>query len=89
MDPSAPIQLANIFDTVGKRTFSKIRKLTQFKGDTLKASEDIALQSREILQTFVWSRTCPHHTNVCKVRRLYEAISPLVFTQSPHSILES
>ena len=32
----------------------KIKRLTKFKGDTLKASEDNALQSREILQTLVW-----------------------------------
>ena len=56
MDPSTPIQSANIFKTVGKSTFSKIRQLTQFKGDTLKAREGIAPQSREML---VWARTCP------------------------------
>lgn len=55
MDPSTPIQSANIFKTVGKSTFSKIRQLTQFKGDTLKA-RGIAPQSREM---FVWARTCP------------------------------
>ena len=48
MDPSTPIQSANIFKTVGKSTFSKIRQLTQFKGDTLKAREGIAPQSREM-----------------------------------------
>ena len=33
----------------------KIWKLTKFKGDTLKASEDIVSQSRrEIFLTFVW-----------------------------------
>lgn len=67
MDPSTPIQLANILDTVRKSTFSKIRKRAQFKGDTLKASDDIAPQSREM---FVWARTYSHHTNVCKIRRL-------------------
>ena len=56
MDPSTPIQSANIFKTVGKSTFSKIRQLTQFKGDNLKAREGIAPQSREM---FVWARTCP------------------------------
>lgn len=56
MDPSTPIQSANIFKTVGKSTFSKIRQLTQFKGDTLKAREGIAPQSGEM---FVWARTCP------------------------------
>ena len=56
MDPSTPIQSANIFKTVGKSTFSKIRQLTQFKGDTLKAREGIVPPSREM---FVWARTCP------------------------------
>lgn len=56
MDPSTPIQLANILDTVRKSTFSEIRKLTQFKGNTLKAREGIAPQSREM---FVWARNCP------------------------------
>ena len=33
----------------------KIRKLTKFKGDTLKASEGLVAQSRrEIFLTFVW-----------------------------------
>ena len=43
---------------------AQIRKLTKFKCNTLKASEHIFPQSREILQTFVWwgARTCPHHT---------------------------
>ena len=31
----------------------KIRERTTFKDDTLNVSEDIALQTREILQTFV------------------------------------
>ena len=56
MDPSIPIQSANILDTVRKSTFSKIRKRAQFKGDTLKASDDIAPQSRKM---FVWARTFP------------------------------
>ena len=30
-----------------------LRKLTKLKGDNLKASQDIAPQSRNILQTFV------------------------------------
>ena len=48
----------------------KIWKLTKFKGDTLKASEDIVSQSRrEIFLTFVWwggggAQICPLLTNV-------------------------
>ena len=56
MDPSTPIESVNILNTVGNSTFSKIRKLTQFKGDTFKAREGIAPQSREM---FVWARTRP------------------------------
>ena len=46
----------------------EIRERTTFKADTLKASEEISPQSREILQTFVRcrARICPDHTNVCK-----------------------
>ena len=32
----------------------KISKLTKFESDMSEVSEDIALQSRKILQTFVW-----------------------------------
>ena len=78
MDPSAPIQLANILDSVGKSTFSKIRKRTQFKGDRLKASEDIA---HKVAKCLYGHELAPHQTNVCKIRRLYGAISPLVFNQ--------
>ena len=53
----------------------KICKLTTFKGDTLKASEDLVAQSRrEIFLTFVWwgggggggggAQICPLLTNV-------------------------
>ena len=42
----------------------KINKIAKFESDTSLASEDIALQSREILQTFLWwgAQTCnpPH-----------------------------
>ena len=48
----------------------KIRKLTKFKGDTLKASEGLVAQSRrEIFLTFVWwgggggAQICPLLTN--------------------------
>ena len=39
----------------------EIRERTTFKADTLKASEEISPQSREILQTFVRcrARICP------------------------------
>ena len=39
----------------------KISKIAKFESDLLKTNEDIASQSREILQTFVrWgSQTCP------------------------------
>ena len=47
MDPSTPIQSANIFKTVGKSTFSKIRQLTQFKGDTLLKREKVLLHKVE------------------------------------------
>ena len=55
-----------------------LRKLTKLKGDNLKASQDIAPQSRNILQTFVWSyivwvRACPQYTNAKnKIRRFAE-----------------
>ena len=32
----------------------KISKIAKFESDLLKTNEDIASQSREILQTFVW-----------------------------------
>ena len=45
----------------------KISKIAEFESDLLKNNENIAPQSREILQTFVWWRVelAPHHhTNV-------------------------
>lgn len=43
----------------------KICKLTKCKGDTLKASEDLAAQSRrEIFLTFVWWRRGGGGTNL-------------------------
>ena len=62
----------------------KISTLTKIKGDTWKASEDIVLQSRGILQTFVWCghELAPHHTNVCKILRLCGATPSLVFSKS-------
>ena len=44
-----------------------ISKIAEFESDLLKTNEDIAAQSREILQTFVWwcmDKLAPHHTNV-------------------------
>ena len=39
----------------------KISKIAKFESDLFKTNEDIAPQSREILQTFVWlgGGTCP------------------------------
>ena len=39
----------------------KISKIAKFECDLLKTSEDIASQTGEILQTFVWwgAQTCP------------------------------
>ena len=34
----------------------KMSKIAEFESDLLKTNEDIALQSREVLQTFVWWR---------------------------------
>ena len=39
-------------ETAGKRTLTL--EITRFKGDSSKESEEIALQSREILQAFVY-----------------------------------
>ena len=44
---------ANIYRRCWKEG-PKIRKLIKFNGDTSKDSQDIAPQSHEILQTFVW-----------------------------------
>ena len=67
----------------------KISKIAKFESDLLKTNEDIASQSREILQTFVWwgEQTChptppppplspPHHTNE-RLQSLLKAISSL------------
>ena len=60
--------------------------------DTSKETEDISLQSCEILQTFVWwggvggggglHESASHHTNVCKIPRLCAAVSSLVSNKS-------
>ena len=46
----------------------KISKIVKFESDLLKTNEDVASQSREILQTFVWwgAQTCPkQNKNIC------------------------
>ena len=67
-----------------------IRKTTKFESDTSWESEDMALQSCENLQIFVLlggggggqERGSQHLTNVCKISRLWGAVSFLVyFTQ--------
>ena len=69
-------------ETAEKRSLKL--EITKFKGDTSKEREEIALQSREILQTFVTGghELAPHHTNICKISRLWGAISSLVFNKS-------
>ena len=52
----------------------KISKIAKFETDLLKTNEDIApRQNREILQIDVCI-TCPHHTNVCKLKQLCGAL---------------
>ena len=46
-------QLANIHRHCWKERV-KISKLAKFESDISEASKDIALESREILQTFLW-----------------------------------
>ena len=83
-------QFRGIRQKPGKGNF---REITKFKGDSLKASDNIAPQRHEILQAFVlWegSRklalppppTHPspyYHTNVCKIPRLFGAIQHITF----------
>ena len=50
----------------------EIGKIAKFESDLLKTNKDIAPQSREILQTFVWwNKLALHHTNICKFSELY------------------
>ena len=74
-----------------------IGKIAEFENDTSYASEDIAPQSCENLQVCLygrgkvgWGPSLPppppppphtHHTNVCKISRLWEAVSSLVFNK--------
>ena len=62
----------------GKRAFSKIVK---FESDLLTTNKDVAPQSHEILQTFVWRgvHTCPNHTNVFKFSPLCRDFPQLIF----------
>ena len=57
----------------------KSSKAAKFESDLLKPNENIAPQSREILQTFVWwgHKLAHHQTNVCKSSKLCGAISLL------------
>ena len=54
----------------------KISKTPKFESDLLKTDKDVAPQSREILQTFVWWRVelALHHTNVEHRSRNTDAI---------------
>ena len=69
----------------------KISKVAKFENDLLKTKEDIAPQSREILQMFVWwgASSCPPVTNVCKISRLCRAISSLSLDVSPLDLVIS
>ena len=69
----------------------KISKVAKFENDLLKTKEDIAPQSREILQMFVWwgASSCPLVTNVCKILRLCRAISSLSLDVSPLNLVIS
>ena len=51
--------------------------MAQFKNDLLKIKEDTTLQSHAVIQVYE-----SHHRNVCKILRLYEAIS-LLFSDKP------
>ena len=63
-----------------------ISNIAKFESDTSLASKEIALQSFENLHSnfcMVGDRhVCPHHTNVCKILRLWRAVSSLVFNKS-------
>ena len=60
----------------------RANKSAKFKSDLLKTNEDIAPQSREILQTSVWwghelanpPPSPSHNTDVCKFSQLCGAI---------------
>ena len=49
----------------------KVSKIAKFEIEFFKTNKDIAPQSREILQTFVWGA----HTNVCTFSQLCRSIS--------------
>ena len=62
------VQLAKIYRHCWKEHL-EISKMAKFESDILQNSENMVLQSREILQTSVcWGASlCPQYTNVCKI----------------------
>ena len=56
-------QLAKIYRHCYKEHL-KISKRAEFEGDMSETSEDVALQSRKVFQTFVWwgHKLASHHT---------------------------
>ena len=79
-EPETQIDPSTVFSTFGKDQLAnihrhywkerlKISKLAKDESNMLEASEDIALQSCDILQPFVWwgHKLASHHTNVCKI----------------------
>ena len=65
----------------------KISKTAKFESVLLKTYKDIAPQSREILQTFLWwgVELAPHHTNVEHRSRNTDAI--IGWLQTRHILL--
>ena len=66
-------------------TVFELENFLSLLGDTLKASEDIAHQSQEILQTFIWLRGGGGEGEEREVRtwtnlRFFMEIFPAVFT---------
>ena len=67
-----------------------ISQVAKFKCNLLKTSEDIATQTRRVLQRFVWwggHVRAPHHTNVWKISRLCGPISSLALEVSPLNLV--
>ena len=97
IQPSTVFSAWNDWDHLGKirqhgwKEPRKISKVAKFENDLLKTKEDIAPQSREILQMFVWwgASSCPPVTNVCKISRLCRAISSLSLDVSPLNLVIS
>ena len=67
----------------------KIRNLQIF--NCLKAKENIAPKSRKHYSTVVWlgQVQTPHHTNVCKISRLYGAVSLLSLNVSSLNLVSN